>query len=317
MAVDAYGPSSGLREVELPLPRPGLGEVRVRVHASAVNAADAKVITGAVKLLHAGSFPLVAGYDLSGVVDEVGEGVADLAVGDAVFGFHAYDRKTKLGAFAEHTVIGADMLAKKPDKIDHRTAAAAATPALTALQVFRDKAPLSSDGRAMVIGAAGGVGSVAVGIAKRLGAHVTAVCSTYAVDMVRGLGADRVVDRTKERFLDGEGGFDVVLDTPATYSFGACRRLLARGGTYVTLLPVDPLRGRAPLELLHLEAVRVDPRPAGARGPRTCRQVARRRPLRPDPRDVPDPRRRHGARRDAEGRHARPDHARRLRRLLR
>jgi NADPH:quinone reductase-like Zn-dependent oxidoreductase len=237
MAIEAYGPTGTLREIELPVPSPGPGQVRVRVHASAVNPADFKVVTGKVKLLHDRRFPLVAGYDLSGVVDEVGEGVNDLVVGDEVFGHHHYSGKTGLGAFAEHTLIGAGMVARKPPGVDHRAAAAAATSGLTALQSFRDKARLSSDGRVLVIGASGSVGSLAVGVAKRLGASVTGVCSGYAVDLVRELGADRVIDRKKEDFLAGDGGFDAILDASTMYSFGACKRLLANGGTFVALLP--------------------------------------------------------------------------------
>ena len=256
MVVDAFGSIEDLHEADLPVPDPGPGEVRVRVRASCANHADTKAITGEVKLMHSGEFPRVVGYDLSGVVDAVGAGVHDLAVGDEVFGHLAYSRQTKLGTFAEYTVAPAASLARKPEAISHEVAAASATAGLTALQALRDLGGLGlpEDGRppggteegngggsgprhALIVGASGGVGSVAVGVARRLGARVTAIASSSSADFVRSLGADEVVERDRTDPFVGSDPYDVVFDTPAVHSYGQWVHRLKPGGSYVTTLP--------------------------------------------------------------------------------
>jgi len=224
---------------ELEAPLPGPGQVRVRVACSAVNPADLKVAGGEFvgRLLHARTTPLVLGYDFSGVVDRVGEGAGDKQPGDEVFGFLPYASSNRQGAFAELLVANGDEVARKPAEVSHETAAAAATPGVTALQCLRDLGRLREGGHALIIGAGGGVGSLAVGIAHRLGARVTAVCSTYAVDFVKGLGAEEVVDRRQKDPMTLAGPFDVVFDAAAAHGFLACRHLLATDGAYVTTLP--------------------------------------------------------------------------------
>jgi NADPH:quinone reductase-like Zn-dependent oxidoreductase len=250
MAADRGG--QGVRLVEVPERSPGRDEVRVAVRAAAVNPADLTVLSGRLsgRVLHAPSSPLVLGYDYSGVVVAVGEGVTVLGVGDEVFGHLPYSSTNDQGTFAESVVVRAQATARKPDAIGHETAAAAATPGLTAMQALRDRGTLRAGGRAMVIGAAGGVGSLAVGIAKKLGATVTGVCSTPQVRAVERLGADEVVDRLRTDPLTHRGGFDVVFDTPAVHGFIACRRLLVDGGTYVSTLPSMRFVGGKVLSLL-------------------------------------------------------------------
>jgi len=234
----AYGPLESLKIVDLPMPEPGPGQVRIRVHASALNPADFKSITGEAKILHARVFPMVVGFDFSGVVDALGKYVSGLTLGDEVFGHLPYGRATRLGTFAEYTLAKATALAKKPAEIPHTIAAASATAGLTALQSLRDIGKLISNGRVLVIGASGGVGSVAVGVAQKLGARVTAICATHAVDFVKELGADEVIDRLKVSPLQAASGpFDLVFDTAAASSWQASRHLIERGGAYVTTLP--------------------------------------------------------------------------------
>lgn len=237
LGLDAPGSLDTLSVRDLPIPEPGPGAVRLRVARSALNPADLKVLTGDFfgRFLHGREVPIVTGYDLAGTVDAVGPG-ADLAVGDRVFGHLAYAGDTKRGAFAQFAVAPADSLAKIPDGVTEETAAAAATAGLTALQALRDKGSLPSGGRALIVGASGGVGSLAVGVASRLGAEVTAICSTHAVTLVESLGADRVIDRKKEEPLTG-GPYDVVLDTPGVHSYGAVAKILSPTGAYVTTLP--------------------------------------------------------------------------------
>jgi len=204
-----------------------------------VNPADLKVAAGGFVggILHASVSPLVVGYDFSGVIDKCGDAVDDLRPGDSVFGFLPYGRVNRQGAFAESVTVDVRQIARKPDQITHEIAAAAATAGVTALQSLHDIGGLRSGGRVMIIGASGGVGSVAIGVAKRLGASVAAVCSTHAVEFVRSLGADSVIDRRHEDPLKGRGPFDVVFDAAAAYSYAACRHLLAANGAYVSTLP--------------------------------------------------------------------------------
>jgi NADPH:quinone reductase len=220
LASPAYGPLGSLRIVDLPLPEPGSGQVRIRVHASALNPADFKSVTGEAKILHARVFPMIVGFDFSGVVDALGNNVSGLERGDEVFGNLPYGRATRLGAFAEYTLANATALAKKPAGIAHTIAAASATAGLTALQSLRDIGKLASSGRVLVIGASGGVGSVAVGVALKLRARVTAICATHAVDFVKELGAEEVIDRLKVSPLQtASGPFNLVFDTAAASSW--------------------------------------------------------------------------------------------------
>jgi NADPH:quinone reductase-like Zn-dependent oxidoreductase len=239
IAVPAAGAFDQLGLVDVPAPVAGAGQLLVRVVCAAVNAADLKVLRGefAGRVLHARQKPLVAGYDFSGVVEEIGDGVTDIRPGEEVFGHVPYSSKNRQGTFAERVAVPRAEVGKKPAGVAHAVAAAAATAGLSGLQSVRDLGRLRTGGRVLVIGAAGGVGSVSIGIARALGATVDAVCSTYAVEFVRGLGATEVIDRkvTDPRTLAGP--YDVIFDAAAGYSYGQMRRALAPAGGYVTTLP--------------------------------------------------------------------------------
>lgn len=222
----------------LPVPVPGPGEIRVRVVASALNPADLKVSSGDFvgRLLHARTRPLVTGYDFSGVADAVGEGVR-LKAGDLVYGFLPYSGSNRQGAFAEYVIAPEKQVALEPSGLSHQSAAALATSGATALQCLRDQAGIASGDHVLVIGAAGGVGSMAIGICKKLGAGVTGVCSSYAVDFVRELGADEVVDRRKQDPTELSGPFRIVFDAASAHGYFDFRTKLPKGGTYVATLP--------------------------------------------------------------------------------
>ncbi len=181
--------------------------------------------------------PLVLGWDVAGTVEAFGDGVTDIDEGAAVWGHLAYSPSQKQGAFAEYVTLPRTALAAKPDDVTYQVAAAAATVAMTSLQSLRDLGRLGEGGKALVIGAGGGIGSVAVGIGKRLGGHVTGACSTKDVERVEALGADAVIDRRTSDPLAAESAYDVVFDTPAVHSFGRCAKVLRAGGSYVTTLP--------------------------------------------------------------------------------
>jgi NADPH:quinone reductase-like Zn-dependent oxidoreductase len=192
-AASKIGPIENCRIVEMPMPEPGPGQVRVRVVAAALNPADAKTILGKTGLLHAKVFPLVMGYDLSGVVDAVGPGVDDLRVGTEVFGMLAYSKRTRLGSLAEYTVLPAKWLLEKPTAMDHETAAASATSGLTALQGLRGSGRMKAGARVLVTGASGGVGALVIGLARVLGGSADAITSKAGLAFAQSLGAGAVV----------------------------------------------------------------------------------------------------------------------------
>ena len=152
--------------------------------------------------------------DLAGVVEAVGEDVTRFAPGDEVFGIGK-------GAFAEYAVAPEDKLAPKPANLTFEQAAAIAISGLTALQALRDVAQVQAGQKVLVIGASGGVGTYAVQVAKAFGAHVTGVCSTSKVDLVRAIGADEVIDYTAEDFAAGDTRYDVIVDIGGNASLGA------------------------------------------------------------------------------------------------
>jgi NADPH:quinone reductase len=244
LAATKIGPIEDCRIIEMPIPDPGPGEVRVRVLASALNPADGKTILGKVSMLHAKVFPLVMGYDVSGVVDAVGAGVTDSKVGAEVFGMLAYSRRTRLGSLAEYTVLPAAWLAEKPATLSHDTAAAVATVGLTALQGLRGPGRIKAGDRVLVTGASGGVGALVIGIAKALGGKVDAITSARGVDLAKSLGADTVVDRNATNAFDSlEGPYQIIYDAAAAYSMRRFGKLLAKGGTYISTLPKPALVG--------------------------------------------------------------------------
>ncbi len=238
----------GVEMTEIPKPTPDPGEVRVKVIASAVNPAEGKVIGGDFvgRFLHAKTSPLVLGYDVAGTVDALGDGVTDFEGGAAVWGHLAYARSTDQGTLAEYVTLPREALAAEPDDVPYHVAAAAATVAMTSLQSLRDLGGLGEGRKAMIIGAGGGIGSVAVGIGKRLGGHVTGVCRAKDVGRVEALGADAVIDRNKSDPLVAESAYDAAFDTPGVHSFGRCAKVLRAGGTYVTMMPgADLVTGMA------------------------------------------------------------------------
>jgi NADPH:quinone reductase-like Zn-dependent oxidoreductase len=225
-----YG-SLALEEVARPVP--AAGEVLVRVHAANASIGDHHVVTGKpylIRLSPYGGVPRpkhrVPGTTMAGTVVAVGEGVTSFRPGDEVFG------EAKRGAFAEYLVVPATLIAPKPANLSFEEAAAAPW-AVTALQGLRDAGRLQPGQKVLINGASGGQGTWAVQIAKALGAHVTAVCSTRNLALVRGLGADEVIDYTKDDFAAGGARFDVMLDLVGNRSLSDCRRALVARGTYV------------------------------------------------------------------------------------
>jgi NADPH:quinone reductase-like Zn-dependent oxidoreductase len=226
-----YGSPDVLRLEEVDKPVPKDGEVLVRVRAAAVNIGDWHLLRGVPYVIRLGlglrkPRRAIPGRDIAGHVEVVGGNVEELRPGDEVFGWCS-------GAFAEYACPSAKNLLSKPANLTLEQSAAVGDSAFTALAAVRDQGRVQQGQRVLVNGASGGVGTFAVQIAKSLGAHVTAVCSTRNVDMVRALGADHVIDYTKHDFAQPEQRYDVMLDLIGNRSLSDCRRVLAPRGTYV------------------------------------------------------------------------------------
>ena len=230
-----YGtPERVLRLGETGVPSIGADDVLIRVRATSVNTPDWATVAGVPSILRLGvglrrpKRP-VRGSDIAGVVEAVGEGVTGLARGDEVFG----STGTRAGAFAQYAVAPAAQLIKKPAGITFTDAAASVMTGLTALVAMRDVAQVGPGTRVLINGASGGVGTMAVQIAKMLGAEVTGVCRTRDIELLRSLGADHLIDYTKEDFTQSQQSFDVILDNVLNHPPRATVRVLAPHGTFI------------------------------------------------------------------------------------
>jgi NADPH:quinone reductase-like Zn-dependent oxidoreductase len=235
-----YGPPDQVLELtDVPRPVVGPGDVLVRVRATGVNTPDWLTVSGQPYVLRLQSGlrrpkARVRGSDVAGTVAEVGTDVTDLRPGDEVFGSRwGNSISAGGGTFAELTAVPAAQLVPKPAGIGFDEAGAAAMSGLTALLAMRDVGGVGPGKRVLVNGASGGVGTFAVQIAKRLGGHVTGVCSTRNVEFVGSLGADDVIDYTVEDHTRGRRRFDVILDNVLNHPPAATARLLAPGGTFI------------------------------------------------------------------------------------
>jgi len=230
-----YGtPERVLRLEETAIPSIGPADVLIRVRATSVNTPDWATVAGVPYILRLVAGPRrprrpVRGSDVAGVVEAVGQQVTDLAPGDEVFG----STGAKVGAFAQYAAGPATRLVKKPAGLAFTDAAAAVMTGLTALVALRDVARVRARTSVLINGASGGVGTMAVQIAKTLGAEVTGVCGTGNTELVRSLGADHVIDYTKEDFTQSGHRFDVVLDNVLNYRPKAVVRVLAPNGTFI------------------------------------------------------------------------------------
>ena len=231
-----------LREIDKPVIEDH--QVLVRVHASSVNPAEWYRVTGPVFARIADGLRKPkrseVGGDLAGRVEAVGRDVKEFQPGDEVFG-------TTLGAWAEYAPGRKPRLVRKPANVSFEEAAAVPIAAMTALQALRDIGRVQPGQKVLINGASGGVGTFAVQIAKSFGAEVTGVCSTRNVDLVRSLGADRVVDYTQEDFTQSGERHDLMLDIAGSRSFSDFRRVLTREATVVLVGGRMTYRGLGPL----------------------------------------------------------------------
>jgi NADPH:quinone reductase-like Zn-dependent oxidoreductase len=232
---DRYGSADVLSLQEVPAPTPKPNEALVRVHASSVNAAD-------WHLMRADPFPArfafglfkpklhVLGADIAGRIEAIGSAVGAFKVGDEVF---ADLSAGGFGGFAEYVCVPESALVRKPAQLSFEDAAAVPLAGITALQALRDGASLQAGESVLIHGAAGGVGTFAVQIARALGGRVTAVCSSRNVEQARSLGAERVIDYTRESVFERDQQYDVILAANGYQPLSAYRDALNRGGRYV------------------------------------------------------------------------------------
>src|SRR5664280_1912412 len=233
---EEYGsaPEDVLRLAEIVRPTIGDDEVLVSVCAASVDRGTWHLMTGLPKLMRIMGFGFRRpkapnpGRSLAGTIEAVGQDVTEFKPGDEIYG-------TCDGSFAEYASAQVGLLARKPANLSFEQAAAVPVSGVTALQGVRDRAQLQPGEKVLIIGASGGVGTFAVQIAKALGAEVTGVCSTAKMDLVRALGADHVVDYTRDDFADGKQCYDAILDIGGNSRLSHLRRALTPGGRLVII----------------------------------------------------------------------------------
>jgi NADPH:quinone reductase-like Zn-dependent oxidoreductase len=229
---DEYGSPDVLELRDIDIPEIADDEVLVHVHAAGVGRDVWHVMAGLPYPIRLAGYGLrapknpVIGSDVAGVVETVGKDVSRFQPGDEVFGIGK-------GSYAEYARAPEDKLAPKPANLTFEQAAVLAIMGSTALQALRDQGKVRQGQEVLIIGASGGVGTYAVQIAKAFGAHVTGVCSTAKVEMVRSIGADHVIDYRREDFAEGEQRYDLILDIGGNSSLARLRRALASRGTLV------------------------------------------------------------------------------------
>lgn len=249
LRIHRYGGPDAMAVEDAPVPRPGEGEVLVRVAATSINPIDWKIREGLLRAIFDVPLPRILGRDVSGTVAAVGPGVRDLSPGDAVFGV---GNPMKDGPHAEYFLTDAALVARKPDAISHPDAAALGVSGLSVLAALVDGAPVEAGQAVLIHGGSGGVGSIAIGYAKSLGASVHTTCSAANADFARSLGADRVIDYKAPDAYDGLPAYDLVLDSVGGATHIASQALLKTGGTlvYLNAAPIPAHTPRADITVL-------------------------------------------------------------------
>lgn len=239
-----------------PDPTPKTGEVLVRVKAAGINPVDGAVRAGYFPLL--GEPPFILGWDISGIVEALGPGVTGFRIGDEVFGMPRFPKQA--AAYAELAAVPADEIALKPRGADHIQAAALPLAGLTAWQGLIRHGGLEPGKRVLIHAGAGGVGHLAVQIARARGAYVITTASPSKLDFARSLGADEVIDYTKDDFADKVHGVDLVLETVGGDHAEGSLKVLRRGGVLVSLLNVsDAAKAQASAKGIRVERMSVVP----------------------------------------------------------
>jgi NADPH:quinone reductase-like Zn-dependent oxidoreductase len=233
--VERYGSPEVLGYREVPQPKIKPNHLLVKIHATSVNPLDFRIRRGELRIFTGIRKPKtqILGFDVAAEVVQIGEKTKTFKKGDEVFALMGLEG----GAYAEYIVVPEQSVALKPVNMSFEEAAAVPLAGLAALQALRDRGKISSGKKVLIHGASGGVGTFAVQIAKSLGAVVTGVCSSKNVELVKSIGADEVIDYTKDDFTKRRGTYDIVFDVVAKKSFSECKRALTPKGIYITTVP--------------------------------------------------------------------------------
>lgn len=228
---DSFGGPEKLHVAERPVPEPGAGEMLVRVAAAGINPVDLAVRAGAFPLI--GDPPFVLGWDIAGTVEKTGPGVTDFSPGTRVMGLSRFPEQA--GAYGEYACVRAGEFIRTPENMSDIDAAGLPLAGLTAWQAFFDEAGLNANDRVLVHAGAGGVGHLAIQIAKAFGAHVTTTVSAAKTNYARSIGADEVIDYRAADFAEIAGDMDIVLETVAGEQLSKSLKTLKPGGIVVAL----------------------------------------------------------------------------------
>jgi len=237
-AIEKYGKTVPLLPLDLPERALKAGDVRVRIEAAALNPLDSKIRNGEFKAFLPYAMPLILGNDMAGIVTELGAGTTRFAVGDRVYGRPG---DTRIGTLAESISVAESDLAHAPGNISVEEAASLPLVALTAWQALVEQAKVRQGQKVFIHAGSGGVGTVAIQLAKHLGATVATTCSTRNIELVKALGADVVVDYTKQDFAKELSGYDVVLNSLDANTLRRSLDVLKPGGHLISISgPPDP-----------------------------------------------------------------------------
>ncbi|HMU82987.1 MAG TPA: NAD(P)-dependent alcohol dehydrogenase [Leptospiraceae bacterium] len=232
IAYKKYGKAEVLEEMDLPDPVMGEDDLLVRIHAVSVNPIDWKIRSGALRLLSGGNFPRIPGSDFAGEVLSTGKNTRRFQKGDRVFGMLP---PMKGGAFATLAAVPERLAAQAPRNLTYEECAAVPLAGLTALQALRDPGEIQDSQKVLIYGAAGGVGTFAIQIARIFQADVTAVASGSSEEIVRSAGANRFIDYTRENFARIDSKYDIVFDCVGKTYYADCVDILKPDGKYITV----------------------------------------------------------------------------------
>jgi NADPH:quinone reductase-like Zn-dependent oxidoreductase len=233
VVINAFGGSDVIEVRDMPTPTVRPGDVLIRVRAAGVNPVDWKTREGQTRIVVGSRFPKVLGSECAGEVVEAGSLVTKYKKGAEVVATTGF----RLGAYAEFAAIPEKTVFPKPNSMSFEEAAAIPIAGMTAYTALRDKGAIAAGKKVLINGASGGVGTFAVQIAKLYGADVTAVCSSANESLVKGLGADRVIDYHHQDFTRSSDRYDIIFDAVSSRSFGECRKVLSSRGVYINTLP--------------------------------------------------------------------------------
>ncbi|MCZ8532605.1 NADP-dependent oxidoreductase [Psychrobacillus psychrodurans] len=233
VAIKQYGGKEQLKEIDISKPTPKEKQVIVKLHATSINPIDWKLREGYLKAMMPFEFPIILGWDVAGIVEEVGGHVQDFKVGDRVF---ARPETTNRGTYAEYTIVDTHLLAKIPDNIGFEEAACVPLAGLTAWQCLFDFGNIQKGDKVLIHAGAGGVGTFAIQLAKNVGAYVAATAGTHNVEFLKSLGADEVIDYKKQDFEKVLTEFDFVLDSLGGENQEKSFTVLKEGGKLASIV---------------------------------------------------------------------------------